>query len=50
MSKLTKEETALKEARREKLKKLLLGGVVDLQGANDLETNLRKEIIDDDVR
>jgi transposase-like protein len=45
MSKLTKEEKATKALRREKLKELL-GGVVDLQGVNDLVTDLRKEIIE----
>lgn len=45
MSKLTKEEKALKAERRAKLKELL-GGAVDLQGVNDLVTDLRKEIIE----
>jgi transposase-like protein len=43
--KLTKEEKAAKLERREKLKELL-GGAVDLQGVNDLVTELRKEIIE----
>jgi transposase-like protein len=45
MSKLTKEERLAKQERREKLKELL-SGVVDLQGVNDLVTDLRKEIIE----
>jgi transposase-like protein len=45
MSKLTKEERVAKQERREKLKELL-GEAVDLQGVNDLVTNLRKEIIE----
>jgi ribosomal protein S2 len=44
MSKLTKEEKAAKALRHEKLKELF-GGVIDLQGINDLVTNLRKEIM-----
>ncbi|MDR2645749.1 MAG: hypothetical protein LBC04_01020 [Holosporaceae bacterium] len=45
MSKLTKEEKATKVLRREKLKELL-GGVINLQGVNNLVMDLRKEIIE----
>jgi transposase-like protein len=45
MSKLTREERLAKQERREKLKELL-GGAVDLQGVNDLVTDLRREIIE----
>jgi transposase-like protein len=43
--KLSKEEKAAKLERREKLKELM-GGRKDLQGVNDLVTELRKEIIE----
>jgi ribosomal protein S2 len=40
-NKLTKEEKTAKQERREKLKELL-GGVVDLQGVDELVMDLRE--------